>query len=215
MKQKRRPGNASEGRDGEEAESQRSRRFDRPLDLAEAFLWIALLVVGTLIALTVLKEDSQRPRRSAQRAAEVSVEAEDMRVVARNGAFNFWLQPTTDFPAGRWSRDGQMFALGARKGDWIELELPERKPGPYRLELLLTRAADYGIVSVSVNGVPLREEIDLWSGRGVVPTGPLDLGRVELRGRGDVLRLEVTGTNPGALAPYFQFGIDGVRLTPE
>jgi hypothetical protein len=215
VKQERRPGHVSEGRDGQEARGQRSRRFDRSLDFAEALLWIALLGLGTLIALTALQEDPRRPRRTAQKAAEVSVEAEDMRVVARNGAFNFWLQPTTDFPAGRWSGDGQMFALGAQKGDWIELGLPERKPGPYRLELLLTRAADYGIVSVSVNGTPIGDEIDLWSDRGVLPTGPLNLGRVELRGRGDVLRLEVTGANPGARAPYFQFGIDGVRLTPQ
>ena len=217
MKEKRRPGNAPGGRDGEETASQGkwSRRLDRPLDFAEAFLWIALLAVGTLIALTVFEEDSSRPRRTAQRAAKVSVEAEDLRVVARSGAFNFWLQSTTDFLSGRWSKDGQMFALGAQKGDWIELELPEREPGPYRLELLLTRAADYGIVSVSFNGAPIGEEIDLWSGQGVVPTGPLDLGRVELRGSGDVLRLEATGKNPGARAPYFQFGIDGVRLTKQ
>lgn len=217
MNQTRRAGNAPEDRDGNETASQgkRSRWLDRALDLAEAFLWIALLAVGSLIALTVLKEDSGRPTRTKQPAAEVSVEAEDMRVVARSRDFTFWLQPTTDFPAGRWSKDGQMFAHGARKGDWIDLELPERKPGPYRLELILTRSVDYGIVSVSFNGVPIGEEIDLWSNRGVVPTEPLDLGPVELRGSGDVMRLEVTGANPAARAPYFQFGIDGVRLTKK
>ena len=217
MNEKRRAGKAPEERDGNDAASQskRSRWLDRVLDVAEAFLWIALLAVGSLIALAVLKEDSGRPPRTAKSAAEVSVEAEDMRVVARSRDFTFWLQPTTDFPAGRWSKDGQMFAHGARKGDWIQLELPEREPGPYRLELLLTKSVDYGIVSVSFNGVPIGEEIDLWSNRGVVPTDPLDLGSVELRGSGDVLRLEVTGANPAARAPFFQFGIDGVRLTRE
>jgi hypothetical protein len=213
----RRAGNAPEERDGNEAASQskRLRRLDRALDVAEAFLWIVLLAVGSLIALTVLREDSGRRPRTVESAAEVSVEAEDMRVVARSRDFTFWLQPTTDFPAGNWSKDGQMFAHDTQKGDWIELELPEREPGPYRLEMVLTRAADYGIVSVSFNGVPIREEIDLWSNRGVVPTDPLDLGPVELRGSGDVLRLEVTGANPAAGAPFFQFGIDGVRLTRE
>jgi hypothetical protein len=217
VKKKRRAGNAPAERDGEDTEpqSKRSRRFHRALDLAEALLWIALLVVGSLIALTVMKESSGRPPRTAHSAAEVSVEAEDMRVVSRSRAFSFWLQPTTDFLAGRWSKDGQMFAFGTQKGDWIELELPEREPGPYRLELLLTRSLDYGVVSVSFNGVPIGEEIDLWSDHGVVPTGPLDLGRVELRGREDVLRFEVTGANPGASPPYFQFGIDGVRLTGQ
>ncbi len=84
MNQTRRAGNAPEDRDGNETASQgkRSRWLDRALDLAEAFLWIALLAVGSLIALTVLKEDSGRPTRTKQPAAEVSVEAEDMRVVA-------------------------------------------------------------------------------------------------------------------------------------
>ena len=60
--------------------------------------------------------------------------------------------------------------------------------------------------------------------KGFVPTrarprrlgkGALDLGEVELRGHGDVLRLEVIGANPSAAPPHFQFGIDGVRLTRE
>ena len=181
--------------------------------IIHVILWIALLAVGSLITLTVLEEKSGRPQSAEKTAAEVSVEAEDMRVVAKSRDFTFWLQPTTDFPAGRWSKDGQMFAHGARKGDWIELELPEREPGSYRLELILTRSMDYGIVAVSFNGIRVGEEIDLLSRRGVVPTDPLDLGPVELRGSGDVLRLEVTGANPASRAPFFQFGIDGVRLT--
>jgi len=217
VKRERRAGHAPEGRDeeGSGSPSERSRNFDRAFDVVEALLWIALLAVGTLIALAVLRESSGRPPRTSQSAVEASVEAEHMRVVAKSRPFIFWLQPTSDFLAGRWSKDGHMFAVATQREDWIELELPEQEPGPYRLELLLTKAADYGVVSVSLNGVTIKEEIDLWSDRGVVPTGPLDLGRVELRERGDVLRLDVTGTNPGAAPPYFQFGIDGVRLTRQ
>jgi hypothetical protein len=217
VNEERPAGSAPEGRDGNDtaSQSERSRWLNRALDVAEVFLWIGLLAVGSMTALTVLKEDSGRPQREVKSAAKVSVEAEDMRVVAKSRDFTFWLQPTTDFPAGRWSKDGQMFAHGARKGDWIELELPEREPGPHRLELILTRSADYGIVAVSFNGSRVGEEIDLLSRRGVVPTAPLDLGLVELRGSGDVLRLEVTGANPASRAPFFQFGIDGVRLTRE
>jgi len=204
-----------EGRDGEGAASPRQRGVDRALDVVEALLWLALLVVGSLVALAVMRESSGRPPRTSHHAVEASVEAEEMRVVARSRPFTFWLQPTSGFLAGRWSKDGHMFAIGARKHDWIELELPEREPGSYRLELLLTKSADYGIVSVSLNGATIGEKIDLWSDRGVVPTGPLDFGRVALRGRGDRLRLDVIGTNPGASSPYFQFGIDGIRLTRQ
>jgi hypothetical protein len=104
-----------------------------------------------------------------------------------------------------------MFANTTARGDWIELRLPEREPGRYALELLLTKAADYGIVTVSVNGAKLGT-FDLWYGRSVVPTGALKLGDVTLGGREDVLRVTVEGKNSNASPPYFRFGIDGIRI---
>jgi hypothetical protein len=106
-----------------------------------------------------------------------------------------------------------MFAFGTQQGDWIDFAMPEVDPGRYRLELFLTRAEDYGVVQVSLNDERLGRDLDLWSELGVVPTGAVDLGVVELRGRGDVLRLAVTGSHPKASAPLHQFGIDGLRLT--
>ena len=83
--------------------------------------------------------------------------------------------------------------------------------GQVQAELFLTKSQDYGIVKVLLNDNPVGE-FDLWSGRGVEPTGELDLGEVELAGDGDVLRLTVGGPNPRAAAPFFQFGVDGIRL---
>ncbi len=104
-----------------------------------------------------------------------------------------------------------MFASRPFEGDWIDLRLPEQEPGDYALDLFLTKAADYGIVAVSVNEVQLGT-FDLMSLREVVPTGALKLGNVKLRGRKNVLRLEVVGKNPNAAPPFYQFGIDGIRL---
>jgi hypothetical protein len=188
---------------------------DRVLDVAEACLWIALVLVGGAVALTALRGESARPRTPVRDVVRPSIEAEDMPVVAKSREFTFWLQPTSGFRGGRWSRDGHMFAMETRKGDWIDLELPVQRAGSYRLELLPTKSADYGIVVVSLNGVRIGDPIDLWSGRGVVPGGAVDLGRVDLRGGGDVLRMQVTGTNPAAVSPFFQFALDGVRLTRE
>jgi hypothetical protein len=140
------------------------------------------------------------------------VEAEALPVLGMSRAFTFWLQSTADFRGGRWSSDGHMFAFGTQEGDWIDLALPGQEPGRYRLELFLTKAADYGVVAAFLNGELVGEELDLWSSHGVVPTGAQDLGIVELRGRGDVLRLAIVGRHPAASAPFFQFGIDGVRL---
>ena len=186
---------------------------DRILDWTEAGLWIALLGAGSLVALAILKIDSPLDRTGWPPAVapDELIEAEDMPVLDKSRDFTFWLQPTSGFEGGGWSKDGQMFAFGTVKGDWIELELPDLPTATYTVELFLTKSQDYGVVQVSLNDSPVGA-FDLWSGRGVVPTGSLDLGDIELAGDGDVLRLEVGGPNPRAAAPFFQFGIDGIRL---
>ncbi len=115
---------------------------DRILDLAEAGLWIVLLVIGTLVALEVPRSEVPRSRPIAERGPAPTglIEAENLPVIAKSGDFNFWLQPSTAFPGGRWSKDGHMFAQNVKKGDWIDLRLPEREPGNHRLALFLTRS---------------------------------------------------------------------------
>ncbi len=197
----------------EHAHADRAKPYGRMLDWTEAGLWIVLLVVGSLVALAALRdsEGRNRPRAAAKPAPGGLIEAEDLPVIAKSREFTFWLQPSTGFPAGKWSKDGHMFASGTRQGDWVELRLPEREPGRYALEIFFTKAADYGIVAVYVNEAQLGT-FDLWSARDIVPTGALKLGDVELFSRKNVLRLEVVGKNPNAAPPFYQFGIDGVRI---
>lgn len=186
------------------------RALDRWLDAAEIVLWLALLVFGSAVALAVFRD--AEPIAPAAPASGL-IEAEQLRVAERSRDFPFWRQPTESFAGGRWSGDAQMLAADTRRGDWIELALPERTPGPRRLELFLTRAADYGIVRVLWNGRSLGDPIDLFSEAGVVPTGAIDLGVVALGGTDDRLRIEVTGTHARSRAPHFQFGLDGIRLS--
>ena len=192
-------------------------RTHRLLDVAELVLWPALLVFGCVVAWEVFQQGTQagwpRPLTAFVAPSHV-VEAEDMHLAALSRSFQVQLQPTRNFSRGRWSGDRHMFLAGTRKGDWVELELPASDPGRYGLELFLTRSHDYGIVVVSLNGQQVDGEIDLWSGEGVVPSGPIDLGLVELGDAPNVLRITVVGTNSRASAPFYQFGIDGLRLTP-
>jgi hypothetical protein len=199
--------------ESEQAYTGRAKSHGRILDWTEAGLWIVLLVVGSLVALAVLRdsEGRNRTRAAAKPAPGGLIEAEDLPVIAKSREFSFWLQPSDGFPAGNWSKDGHMFASGTQQGDWIELRLPEREPGLYALEIFFTKAADYGIVAVYVNEAPLGE-FDLWSARDIVPTGALKLGDVQLGGSKNVLRVEVVGKNPNASPPFFQFGIDGIRI---
>jgi hypothetical protein len=197
----------------EPAYTDRAKSRGRILDWTEAGLWIVLLVIGSLVALAALhnSEGRNRPRPAAKPAPGGLIEAEDLPVIAKSREFTFWLQPSSGFPAGKWSKDGHMFASGTRQGDWVELRLPEREPGHYALEIFFTKAADYGIVAVYVNEARLGE-FDLWSARDIVPTGALKLGDVQLSGRKNVLRLEIVGKNKNAAPPYFQFAIDGIRI---
>ena len=199
--------------ESEQPPTSRAESRGRILDWTEAGLWIALLVIGSLVALAVLRdsESRNRPRASAKPAPGGLIEAEDLKVIAKSRDFLFWLQPSSDFRGGNWSKDGHMFAGSPIKGDWIDLRLPEQEPGVYALDLFLTKAADYGIIAVYVNEVELGR-FDLLSLREVVPTGALKLGNVKLRGRKNVLRLEVVGKNPNAAPPFYQFGIDGIRI---
>ena len=188
--------------------------LDRWLDAIEAILWIGLLVFGSVVAIAVFREaEGNRPPEHLE-APKGLIEAEQLRMLGKSREFTFWLQPTTSFTGGRWSGDAQMLAVGTQQGDWLELELPEREPGKQRLEIFLTKAADYGIVTVALNGKQLDGEIDLFSDRGVMPTDAVDLGVVELRKSGDVLRVSVVRANERSGPPHFQFGIDGIRLSP-
>jgi hypothetical protein len=196
-----------------QAQAEAAEPYGRILDLTEAGLWIVLIVVGSLVALAVLRDGEARKqvRADAPPAPGGLIEAEDLSVIAKSREFSFWLQPSDGFSGGNWSEDGHMFAHNTKDGDWIELQLPEQEPGRYALEVFMTKAADYGIVVVSVNGTR-RGTFDLWSGRGVLPTDALKLGDVELSGSEDVIRFAVEGTNPNAASPFFQFGIDGIRI---
>ena len=199
--------------ESEQPPRSRAESHGRILDWTEAGLWIVLLVVGSLVALAVLRDSEirNRTKADAKPAPGGLIEAEDLKVIAKSRDFLFWLQPSSDFPGGNWSKDGHMFAGSPNKGDWIDLRLPEQEPGVYALDLFLTKAADYGIIAVYVNEVELGR-FDLLSLREVVPTGALKLGNVKLRGRKNVLRLEVVGKNPNAAPPFYQFGIDGIRI---
>lgn len=199
--------------ESEKSQLGRAESHGRILDWTEAGLWIVLLVVGSLVALAALRdsESRNRPRAAAKPAPGGLIEAEDLPVIAKSRDFTFWLQPSSGFRGGNWSKDGHMFASSPIEGDWIDLRLPDQEPGVYALDLFMTKAADYGIIAVSVNEA-LLGTFDLLSLREVVPTGALKLGNVKLHARKNVLRLEVVGKNPNAAPPFYQFGIDGIRI---
>jgi len=96
-----------------------------------------------------------------------------------------------------WSNENHLWWTGAQPGATLELAVPVEKAGKYKLLAQLTKAIDYGIVQIYLDGNKLGEPIDLFN-NGVVATGELDWGIHELSGGEHVLKVEIVGANNAA-----------------
>ena len=110
-----------------------------------------------------------------------------------------------------WSNEAQLWWTGAKPGDKLELALPVAKAGKYQLLAQLTKAVDYGIVQLSLDGEKLGQPVDLFHD-GVVASGELDFGTHALSVGEHKLAVEITGANSKAVKS-FMFGLDYVKLT--
>jgi hypothetical protein len=141
--------------------------------------------------------------------AKDALEGERLKVLSKTGG-NPHEQDLSMFE-GRWSGDAHLWWTDAQPGDRLELALPVEKAGRYKLLAALTKAVDYGIVKLTLDGRELTS-LDLFN-RGVVSTGELDLGTHDLTAGEHRLGVEILGANDQAVKSYM-FGLDYVRLVP-
>ena len=182
--------------------------------IIEVLLLVALLVFGGIVLTDLIQ--LQRADEVPEFSTAGMTNAEDLKVLSKSRDFSLVVQSTETFTGGKWDRDGQLFGYNTQLSDWVEWAIPVPSPGTYRILAYLTRAADYGLVQLSLNGYPIGTEIDLWARDNVVkPTGPVDLGLHQLEGTQATLRLEVVGKNQRNSPPHYQFGIDGITLKNE
>lgn len=104
--------------------------------------------------------------------------------------------------------DDQLLYQPSNKDGWLEIPFEVKEKEPRRLILNLTKSYDFGIYRASLNGVPLRDPIDLYSPEVANAEVPLldfwpEPGRY-------TLRLECVGKNERSTG-YF-LGIESVRL---
>jgi hypothetical protein len=140
------------------------------------------------------------------------VEAQALTVVAKSGDFTLWTQGTTTFAHGTWSGNDHLVGMNTQPGAWVEFEAPPLE-GRWRVIGYFTRAPDYGVVSISLNGRPLGGSLDLFAAE-VLSTGPVDLGTAVFQPGRNVLRLAITGRNPANVPPHYQLGLDGFVFQP-
>jgi hypothetical protein len=116
-----------------------------------------------------------------------------------------------DIPHHRWSDDRQVWWRDAKVGDRLVLEFEVPRTGRYEVQANLTKANDYGVVSVSVNDGPA-QEFDRY--HQVVDHDLLNLGTVELPQGANRLCVQIVGSNEKAIKRHM-FGLDYLLLNPR
>jgi len=117
-------------------------------------------------------------------------------------------QGMAGFPGGTWKNNDQLWWTGAKPGDKLELVVPVNKSGTFDVSVVLTKARDYGIVQLSIDGKNAGEPIDLYNPE-VISTDPIPIGTHELAEGDHTLGVEIVGTNEKAI-PAYMFGLDYV-----
>jgi hypothetical protein len=122
------------------------------------------------------------------------------------------LQSMGHYASGKWKNGEQLWWTGARPGDELVLAVPVAKSGKYRVSVHLTKARDYGIVQLLLDGKEAGEPIDLYNPE-VIPSGPIALGTHDLADGPHKLTVKILGANPQAVKSYM-FGIDRLDVEP-
>src|SRR5690606_4289426 len=109
------------------------------------------------------------PIDEATGKVEGALEGETLKVLSASSG-SARSQPMTNFTADRWSGGNQLWWTGGKPGDRLMLAVPVETAGVYEIELVLTRARDYGIVQLSLDDDPLGGPIDLFNAPEVITT---------------------------------------------
>ncbi len=140
-----------------------------------------------------------------------ALEGESLKIL-KTTAGNTVGQSMGSFAADKWSGNSQLWWTGAKPGARLELELPVAAEGTFAIECVLTKARDYGIVQVWIDGERLGGQIDCFNVPDVVTTGVNTFEPRLLTKGNHVIAFEIVGKHPDA-APGFMVGVDYVRLT--
>lgn len=134
---------------------------------------------------------------------EGAIEGETLEVAEKTGG-------TTQVQSAGfgWSNDGQLWWMDGNVGDRLVVEFPVEKAGRYSVVANITKAVDYGIVKLSVNGSEPKEFDRYNQG---VQHDPVELGTFDLKEGDNTLEVEIVGANPQA-APRRMFGLDYIKL---
>ncbi|UCD48814.1 MAG: DUF2961 domain-containing protein [Phycisphaerales bacterium] len=146
-------------------------------------------------------EDIVKPRR-----VENAMEGEMLKVAEYTGG----ITDIQNLPQFGWSNNRQLWWRDADEQDRLIVEFSADEEGDYEVTLGTTKAHDYGIVRLAVNGATKIESLDLYNPS--VVAVDVKLPTCRLRQGKNTLEVTVLGANPKA-AKNHMFGLDYILAT--
>jgi hypothetical protein len=111
----------------------------------------------------------------------------------------------------QWSSGQQVWFQADGAGDTFTVELDVPQAGTYDLSAVYTKARDYGIHTLAVDGEVVGEPFDGYDPN-LIDDARAEYGAVDLSQGTHTLTFTVTGKNPANTSPWFFVGVDLVEL---
>lgn len=111
-----------------------------------------------------------------------------------------------------WSGDTQLWWQDAMPGSRLTLAIPVEKTDKYEIKVVLTKAPDYGIVQLLLDGVKIGNPVDLYDSE-LTHTGVLSFEARNLNAGEHKLTVEIVGANEKTGGNHL-FGLDYIKLEP-
>ena len=135
----------------------------------------------------------EAPPDPASFAMKNAIEIENVLPLKLTGGLQYDRQDMRGFPDGVWSCGRQMTLFAGKAGDSATFEIPAAEEGTYSISLFATKANDYGIMEVSLNGgKPV--SVDCYY-TDVVNSGEIALGEVTIKNGKITMTVRIAGKN--------------------
>lgn len=151
--------------------------------------------------------DFPAPVHLPPRVVDGALEGEDLKVNSVTGG-DTTVQEWQDIG---WSNGKQLWWRNGQPGATLSVVVPVAAPGEYVLSAEFTKAADYGIAQLALDGAPLGEPVDFYNDGVIREVYPL--GTHSLAAGDHIMAITLTGRNPAAIARHM-IGLDYLLLEP-
>ena len=185
---------------------------DPKIDIGAVVYWYAR--PGATSNRVPLPEEATRPLAQVPLPYRIAgaLECETATVLSKTDGLFVGPQEMTPFAnaTAKWSNGTQLVVKANKPGDFVELQFAVPN-GLHHLALYATRAPDFGVFKITVNGAPAIQEFFGYAPT-VIPSGKIDLGVFMVTNGTLRLRFEVTGANRAATGARYFFGLDCLAL---